>query len=98
MNARTFLIALVALPVLCYADHSLKSQIEAMHGPIAKAMMKRDVKSFAKIVKGSVTPDFQYSDDGGQPMNFDKMVEGMKMGLSMWTKVTKATAELVSVK
>ncbi len=60
-------------------------------------MMKKDIEGFKKIVKGGVTPDFKYS-EGGPSMGFDEMVAGMKQGFAMYSKITKTTTKLVSVK
>ena len=76
---------------------SLKSQIRKVDGPICKAMMRKDIEGFKKIVKGATTPDFKYS-EGGPAMGFDDMIQGMKQGFAMYSKITKAETKLVSVK
>jgi hypothetical protein len=95
MKAVAFALTLVALTGACYAQ-SLKSQIKAMNKPIRAAMMKKDIDGFAKVVKGGITPDFKYSENG-QAMSFDQMLDGMKQGFAMYSKITKADTHLVKV-
>jgi len=96
MKARALLFVLVATAAMANAQ-SLKSQIHKMNGPISKVMMKKDIDGFKKIVQNSVTPDFKYSEDG-RSMSFDQMVDGMKQGFAMYSKVTSAKTKVVSVK
>jgi uncharacterized protein DUF4440 len=96
MKLRFIAIALMALPGLCFAG-SLRSQIQASEKPIARAMMHRDIGMFKRAVKGGMTDDFQYIDDGGAPMGFDKMVEGIRQTYAMMTKVTRATSKVILV-
>src|SRR5579862_6172391 len=98
MKARFLVFALMGLSALALADSSLKSQMEAMNKPITAAMLKRDVNAFRNVVKGGVTSDFKYSEPGGKPMNFDAMIGGMKAGFAMYSKITKASSEIVTVK
>lgn len=76
---------------------SLRTEINSMNHMIAKVMMKKDIEGFRKIVKGSITSDFTYTENG-QSMNFDKMVDGMKQGFASLSKVTAVSSSIVSLK
>jgi hypothetical protein len=96
MKASAFTILFVAVTAVSQAQ-SLKSQIQAMDKPIRSAMMKRDINAFEKTVKGGITPDFKYWEDG-RSMAFDQMISNMKQGFLMYKKVTKVNTKLMSVK
>ena len=96
MKARSLIFVLLAAAAMANAQ-SLKSAIHKVDGPVCRAMMKKDIKGFEKIVKPAVTPDFKYS-EGGPAMGFDEMIAGMKQGFAMYSKITKAQTKLVSVK
>lgn len=97
MKARFLAIALFSLPVLALADGSLKSQIPAMNKPIVDAMMKLDIDAFNKAVKGGVTPDFKYYDDGSSAMNYKTMTMMMKQGFGMYAKMIAVGTQPISV-
>jgi hypothetical protein len=98
MKTRYFAFICIGFAALATAGASLKSDIDALNKPIEAALMKRDVAAFSKVVKGYVTSDFKYSDFGGKPMDFDKMVAEMRQGLSAYSKITKSTSVVVSAK
>lgn len=88
-------ISLVVLVCGAHAE-SLQAHIEAGSKAVHKFMMARDVKGFTKYMKGGVTPDFQYVEDG-RTLNFDKMCAGMQMGLGQMKKMIRADVKLVSL-
>src|SRR5690348_7845385 len=94
MKARALMFVLVVAAVGVCQAQTLKSEIHKMNGPIRKAMMKKDINGFAKVVKGGVTSDFKYSEDG-RAMTFDQMLDGMKQGFSMYSKITKADTKVM---
>ena len=89
------MVLLLAVSAVSQAQ-SLKSQIQAMNKPISKVMKKKDVEGFKKLVKGAVTPDFKYSEDG-RSMGFDEMVEGMKQGFAIYSTISKVDTKIVTV-
>jgi len=95
MKVQLLALTVVGLASLGQAQ-TLKAEIQKMNKPIKKAMMKKDINAFKKVVKGGVTSDFKYSEDG-RSMGFDEMVAGMKQGFSMYTKISRADTKLVKV-
>lgn len=95
MKAHIFAIGLVALSAT--AGASLKSEIEAINKPIKAAFMARDVDGFKKVIQPHMTPDFKYT-EGDRTMNFDQMIEGIKQGFSMYSKMTHVSMAVLSVK
>ena len=95
MKVQLLALTVVGLASLGQAQ-SLKSEIQKMNKPIKNAMMKKDINQFSKVVKGGVTSDFKYSEDG-RSMTFDQMLAGMKQGFAMYSKITKADTKLVKV-
>jgi hypothetical protein len=96
MKRLTLIFASIALCAFATAD-TLRSQIQAMDKTMHTVMMKRDINGFVKAVKSGITSDFKYSENGRE-MSFDKMVDGMKQGFAMMSKMTRADAKLVSLK
>src|SRR5438309_2058882 len=96
MKASAFIVLFVAVSALGHAD-SLKSEIQKMNKPISNAMRKKDVAAFKKVVKGGVTSDFKYSEDG-RALTFDQMIDGMKQGFAMYSTITRADSKIVSVR
>ena len=95
MKASALIVLFAAVTAIGQAD-SLKSEIQKINRPITNAIKHKDVAAFKKVVKGGVTPDFKYVDDG-HAMNFDQMIEGMKQGFAMYSTFTKVEAKIVSV-
>ncbi len=91
-------LTLVVLPAVSFGEGSLRAQMEALNKPINSALMHRDMKAFEHAVKGCMTPDFKYIDDGSKPMSMSRMVAGMKMGLAGYQKITKVETKVISVK
>ena len=50
MKAALLAVVLVALPVVSFADASLKSQIAAMNKPVDAALKRRDINAFTKAI------------------------------------------------
>jgi hypothetical protein len=98
MRTGLCLVAFAGLCSLATADPSLRSQIEAMNKSIVATFKHRDASAFRKATKGGTTADFKYSDDGGKPMNFDKMVAGMQQAFAMYKQITTAKTTILSVK
>lgn len=59
-------------------------------------MMHKDIDGFVKVVKGGTTEDFKYSENG-RDMTFDQMVDGMKQGFAMLSKVVSADSKLLTL-
>lgn len=98
MKASLVLLALAVIPATSLAGSSLKSQVEAMNKPIDAAFKKKDIAAFTRVVKGGMTPDFKYIDDGSKPMDYDHMVAGMKQAFAVYQKITKVETSVLSVK
>lgn len=96
MKAKFLLLTLVGLTGIASASSNLRAELTAMNKKVTAAMMKRDVAGFTKIVKGGITPDFKYMEDGKE-MSFDTMVDMMKQGMKLFTKMISAKAEIVSL-
>lgn len=84
------------LAALSFAG-SLKTEIEAMNAKVTQALMKKDLTTFEKVVRGGVTKDFKHIENG-QTQSFDEMLVGMKQGMAMCKKMKQCTAKLVSLK
>ena len=96
---RNILLPILALGVVTIASaDTLRDQLKQMDTKVSAALVKKDFVSFSAVLKPWVAPDFVYSEPGQKPMNFDKMVAGMKMGLGMMSKVTLAKATLSNLK
>ncbi len=95
MKKFTLAFAILALCAVAGAD-ALRSQIDAMNKTMHTVMMNRDINAFIKAVKGGVTKDFKYSEQG-KAQTFDQMVAGMKGGFAMMTKVTAADSKVLSL-
>ena len=92
-----FAIVVSLTAALCSANaQSLRSQIDTSSKAVRKYMMAKDVKGFTKYMRGGVTSDFMYEEDG-RTMNFDKMCAGMSMGLGQMKKLTRADAKIVTL-
>lgn len=76
---------------------SLKAEVESINKLTTESMRKTNIALFEKALKGRVTPDFKYSEDGGKPIDYKMMVAQMKQGFSMYAKVVKVTAKTVKV-
>lgn len=96
MRKISFVLVGLALCVFASADN-LRSQIEAMNKTMHTVMMKKDINGFVKAVKGGITSDFKYSEQG-RSMTFDEMVAGMRQGFAMMQKMTAADSKIVSLK
>lgn len=89
----------LSLSVVASADDLRKSILE-MNSLVSKSMKSGDLKGLEAVMKRGVSPDFKYVESGypGKPMNFDQMVSTMKMGMSMFKKVTVAESKLLTLK
>lgn len=90
------LLCAVALVPTVWAD-DLGSHVKALNSRVQKALMKKDVASFEKILRPLVTPDFKHVENG-QSMSFDQMVASMKQGMAMLQTINKAETQVISVK
>jgi len=97
MKAVTLVFAAVCLCTTAFAADSLRSEINKMDAKIAKTLKNKDVEGFKKVVKGGITDDFKYVENG-KTQTFDEMVEGMRQGLAMMKKVTVCTSKTLSLK
>lgn len=95
MKRTALFISVVCLFTSALAD--LRSELESVNSKIVAAMKKRDADAFGKIVKAGVTKDFKYVENG-QTQTLDQMIEGMRMGFAMMTKVTKCEAKIKTLK
>ena len=77
-------------------SQSLRAQIEAMNKVAAKSILHKDLNAFSKAIKPTVAPDFKYMENGTS-QNFDQMVDHMKQGVGMMTKVTLAQAKILKL-
>jgi ketosteroid isomerase-like protein len=76
---------------------SLRASITTTNTQVANAMKKKDFAALNKAIKGTVTPNFVYVENG-QKQNVDQMLANMKMGIGMMKKVTVAQAKVLSLK
>lgn len=96
MKALALGIAIIGLFAVAVADDA-RAQIEASNKVIGKAMMKKDFPTLEKALKEGCTSDFKYV-EGKTTQTLPTMIANMKTGLGMLTKVTKAKAEIVTLK
>ncbi len=96
MKSLSVTLALVGLVAMSNAS-ALRDEINSMNKKVGKCIIKRDIDGFTKLVKGGVTSDFKYSEDG-KVMNFDEMVAMMKQGFAQQPAVTSANSTIVSLK
>lgn len=96
MKALFLAVSLLSVCSMASAE-SLKESLEKSNKLATAALLKKDINLFVKAMKPTVTSDFQYV-ERGQAMNFDKMVAAMKMGLGSLSKVTSASAKIISIK
>ena len=96
MKAILFTISAFALCSMASAE-SLESTVKKAYKLSNAALLKHDINGFVKAMKPTVTADFQYVEHGAS-MSFDKMVEGMKMGMATMSKITASKSEIKSVK
>lgn len=96
MKALLIGIALIGSFVVAQAS-GLRAELEAWNKAVHKMMMKKDVAGLEKTMKTGVTADFVYIENG-QKQNFSQMMENMKMGIGMMTKITKADSKILSLK
>lgn len=75
---------------------TLKSEITASNKTACKFLLAKDFKGFKQHMKGQVTPDFKYI-EAGKAMNFDKMCEGMEIGLGQMPKMSKVENKILKV-
>jgi hypothetical protein len=95
---KLFLIAIsLAVTLGSASAQSLRSQIEASNKRVGKYLMAKDVKGFAKYMKGRVAPGFKYMEQG-HAMGFDQMCRTMEMGLGQMQSMNRADAKLLTVK
>jgi hypothetical protein len=90
-------LTLFGLLSVASAD-ALRDQIKVINDSSSLAIQNKDMVAFAKALKPYVSKDFTYSEPGGKPMGFDKMVEGMKMGLAGFSRVRSAEAHYLTIK
>ena len=90
------LAALLGGSCIASAD-SLKDQLSSMNSAVEKALLAKDLVAFDKVMKPLVAPNFKYIEDG-RTSDYATMVAGMKMGLARMTKVTVASAKVLSYK
>ncbi|MFI5385668.1 MAG: nuclear transport factor 2 family protein [Fimbriimonadales bacterium] len=96
MKALTIAIVLIGALTVAHAAN-LRAEIEASGKKIAAAMKKRDFATLSKEMKAGTTADFKYV-EGGQSETLDQMLEHMKDGLGMMTKITTCSVKLLTLK
>lgn len=97
MKVISLSLALLGALTMASAD-TLSDQINSTNASVCKAMQKKDMTAFAKILKPITAPDFVYSETGQKPMGFDQMVAGMKMGLGAMSKITYVNSHILTIK
>ncbi len=96
MKALTLPLALLAIVAVTPAQ-SLRSQIIKQNKVLDVAMKKKDFAYFTTAMKQGSTADFKYT-EAGKSLSFDQMLQTMKMGLGMMSKLTAVDSKLLTLK
>jgi hypothetical protein len=96
MNRIALTLVLATFAIGAQAD-TLRSQVEAGNLAVSSAIKQKDFVKLEKVIKSEITPNFAYLEEGRQ-LTVDRMVAGMKMGLSRMGKLTVVKTKILSSK
>lgn len=91
-----YLVPVLLVASACASAESLKATASKMGQKASAYLAKKDFAGFEKAMKGFITSDFKYIDEG-KSMSFNDMLTGMKMGLGQ-LKVTGASSKTLTAK
>jgi hypothetical protein len=95
MKAISISVALLGLVAVSTAE-SLRDHLNMMSKRTTAAIKRKDMKGFASCMMMCTTKDFKYSENG-QTMTLNQMLDGMKMGVGSFTKLTKVKSNVMTV-
>lgn len=96
MKLRIIPILMLAMPSAVFAEGTLRARVEAYDKVVVAAMKKRDFAKLEKVLSQGMTKDFTYV-EAGRTSNFKEMFANMKMGLGMYSEITKVSSTIISV-
>jgi hypothetical protein len=86
----------LALSAIAGPQDEFRNQMNALSKKYEKAMLKKDLKTFEKLLNASTTKDFKHIENG-KSMDRAEMVKMMKSSIAQFQKVTKFKSKFMSV-
>ena len=94
MKMLSALLGLLALAGACHAD--LKSDLNAHNKKLDAAMKAKDLKGLESLMRGSVSPDFRFYQDG-KSQDFKTFIGNLTMSIAMMETVTVASTRVLGL-
>jgi hypothetical protein len=94
---KAFVVLFTALSLVGLGHADLKSQLKASNTKLDAAMRTKDLKGLESLMKGTVTSDFQFWQEG-KSQDFKTFIGNLTASIGMMESVAVASTKVVTVK